>query len=281
MLKRKAKQIRENKHRRPAMSKMPRWRHRVGLGGVLGGVCLALVFVLVHDIVTQARMFRAEHIVVEGNRHLSRQAVLDLAGIVPGGNIFAVNLSRARKRLLTSGWIAAARVGRHIPDTLVVRLTERMPVVRLDLGRQYLMGMDGRIIAEVPPGSDNRLPVVTGLYYTDLALSGEAPSGPFAALLRLLRVADGDDGPLSLGKLTRIHMDRDLGARVHTAGRLSTVWLGLGSYGEKYRRLAWAEGQMTGQAPHGNLCILDLESDTRIVVRPVPGEDPDETTRRS
>ncbi len=110
---------------------------------MLGLVCMGLLFILGYDIMTQGRMFAAREIAVLGNRQLSEARVLSLAGIDPGVNIFAVNLSLARKRLISDGWIAEARVGREIPDRLVIRVREHVPQAILDLGKKYVMSREG------------------------------------------------------------------------------------------------------------------------------------------
>lgn len=253
------------------------------LFGTLGIVCLGLLFILGHDIMTQTRMFAAKQVVVLGNRQLPEARVLSLSGIDPGVNIFAVNLSLARKRLLSDGWIAEARVGREIPDRLVIRVREHVPLAILDLGRKYIMSREGTIIKEFSETDLPGLPLVSGLYYSDLPLEGDLPREPFASLLQVLTIAQRDEGPLSLPRLERIDVDRDLGITLHADGPVETARIGFRRFAEKYARIDRLLVYLDRQPSDQGLEIIEIESesDGRIVAGPFPEAIEDETIRRS
>jgi len=251
------------------------------LFGTLGIVCLGLLFILGHDIMTQGRMFAAKQIVVLGNYQLSEASVLSLSGIGPGVNIFAVNLSLARKGLLSDGWIAEAHVGREIPDRLVIRVREHVPLAILDLGRKYIMSREGTIIKEFSGTDSPGLPLVTGLYYSDLPLENDSPGEPFASLLQVLTTAQKDGGPLSLPRIQRIDVDRDLGITLHTDGPVETARVGFQPFIEKYARIDRLLGYLDRQQFNQALEIIEIESDGRIVASPFPDAIDDKTIRRS
>ncbi len=248
---------------------------------MLGLVCMGLLFILGYDIMTQGRMFAAREIAVLGNRQLSEARVLSLAGIDPGVNIFAVNLSLARKRLISDGWIAEARVGREIPDRLVIRVREHVPQAILDLGKKYVMSREGTIIQEYNEADFPGLPFVSGLYYSDLPLGGESSREPFVSLLSVLAIAQKDEGPLSLSQLERIDVDRDLGITLHTDGIVETARIGFGRFPEKYARIDRLLAYLNRQPSDPALKILEIESDDRIVAGPFPEAMEDKTVRRS
>jgi cell division protein FtsQ len=248
--------------------------------GTLGIFCLSLLFIFGHDIITQGRMFTARHIEVLGIRQLSESHVLSLAGIQPEANIFQVNLSLARKRLLSDGWIAEARVGRVIPDGLVVRVREHEPAVILDLGEKYLMSRAGTIIKKWEETDASGFPLVTGLDYSDLPLD-DPPGRSFDALLTVLSVARKASGPLSLDRIERIDLDRDLGVTLHAAGPVKTARIGFGKYREKYDRIDRLMGFLTPQLSDQAVEFIDIERDSRVVAGPFPEVISGKTTRRS
>ena len=251
------------------------------LFGTLGVVCLGLLFILGYDIMTQGRMFAAKEIVVLGNRQLSEARVLSLSGIDSGVNIFAVNLSLARRRLLSDGWIAEARVGREIPDRLIVRVREHVPLAILDLGKKYLLSREGTIIQECSETGFPGVPLVTGLYYSDLPLNGDSPREPFSSLLKALTIAQKDEGPLALSQLERIDVDRDLGITLKADGVVETARIGFGQFTEKYARIDRLLDYLHRQPSDPALRIIEIESDDRIVVGPFPEAMEDKTVRRS
>jgi cell division protein FtsQ len=237
----------------------------VWLGGI---VFLSLLFVFGHDVVTQGRMFAAGKIEVIGNRHLTDARILELAGIQPQQNIFAVNLRVARKRLLSDGWIAEARVGREIPDRLVVRIREHEPLARIDLGENYMLSREGTIIKHWEETDGFVLPVVTGLDYSDIPLKGEEASALFGALMRVFRIVRSDEGAFALARLDRVDVDRDLGITLYANGPVKSARIGFGKYDEKIKRVKRMLASIERNPSDPALEIAELESDNRIVAGP-------------
>ena len=280
------RKVRRNKTRSSAEGSAPLSVRRASrtsslLFGILGIACLSLLFILGYDIITQGRMFAARQIVVLGNRQLSEAYILSLSGIDPGVNIFAVNLSLARKRLLSDGWIAEARVGREIPDRLVIRVREHVPLVILDMGKKFIMSREGTIIKESSETDMPVLPRVTGLSYSDLPSEGDSPRDPFLSLLQALMIAQKDGGPLSLRRLKRIDVDRDLGITLRADGPVGTARIGFRQYAEKYERVNRLVGFLNRQSTDQPLVINEIESDDRIVAGPFPEGMEDKIIRRS
>ncbi len=244
----------------------------IGLYSVLitgaGILFLSLLFVLGHDVVTQGSMFKARQVVVLGNRHVTEAEILELADIEPGSNIFAVNLGKARKQLLSNGWIAEARVGREIPDRLVIRIREHEPVALVDLGEKYVLSREGSVIKRLKETDAFVLPLVTGLTYSDIPLEGGGCNESFAALMQVLQIAWSDEGVLSLASLERIDVDRGLGITLHAKGPVKSARIGFAGYDEKYRRVDRLLASLQRGPSDPALEIMELESDSRIVAGP-------------
>jgi cell division protein FtsQ len=234
----------------------------------IGVLFLSLLFVLGHDVMTQGRMFTAKQIVVLGNRHLTEERVLELADIQPGSNIFSVNLGTARKRLLSDGWIAEARVGREIPDRLVVRIREHEPLALLDLEDKYILSREGTIIKRWEETDTFVLPLVKGLTYSDIPLNDVAHTTPFAVLMRVFKIARSNEGPLSLDRLEEIDVDRDLGITLFAKGPVKSAYIGFDRYDEKFRRVDRLLASIDRSSSDPALEIMELESDNRIVAGP-------------
>ncbi len=65
---------------------------------------------------------------VETDGVLTRDQVLDSAGLREGMNIFHVNLDQARERLETLPLVQKAQVQRHLPNKVAIILVERRPI---------------------------------------------------------------------------------------------------------------------------------------------------------
>jgi cell division septal protein FtsQ len=72
-------------------------------------------------------------------------ALRDLIGVSPGENLFAVRTAPIAERIEALAPVAAVRVEVRLPDTLLVRVTEREAVLvwRLSDGRRFLVDRDG------------------------------------------------------------------------------------------------------------------------------------------
>ena len=151
----------------------------------------------------------------------------------------------------------------------------------LDLGEKYIMSREGTIITKWDGQSPQGLLLVTGLSYADLPLESAKPDQPFAALMQVLAVARKDAGPLSLARLKRIEVDRDLGITLHADGPVETARLGFYRYTEKYARIGRLLGHLNRQTSDPPLKIVEVESDSRIVAGPFPEALQDNTGRRS
>ncbi|GGR45049.1 hypothetical protein GCM10008959_02690 [Deinococcus seoulensis] len=100
-------------------------------------------------------------VTVEGNRRLPEGRVVELAGLQGSFGWLYYGAWRARG-LLDSPWVASASVTRVFPDTVQIRVTERVARVRLQRpdGSVVAVSVDGTPL----PGAVNtqKLPLVSG-----------------------------------------------------------------------------------------------------------------------
>lgn len=100
-------------------------------------------------------------VTVTGNLRLSEAQVRNLAGLTPGFAWPYYGAWRAQG-LRRSPWITSATVTRRFPDTVEVRVTERVPFARLQQpgGRVVVLAEDGTVL----PGARgvDALPLLTG-----------------------------------------------------------------------------------------------------------------------
>lgn len=129
-----------------------------GFFPALGLFCLALSLY----VFSQSPFFALERAEVHGSRTLTAEELLSLAGLRYGENLFELDLRQGAGRLLEHPRIAAARLGRRLPDRVLIRLTER-PAVGL-LGTNaglFAIAADGRVLGRAV-SADGDHPVITG-----------------------------------------------------------------------------------------------------------------------
>ena len=290
------KRIRKNRFRRKRTKVMGRF---LG-GGVkifaigVGISLLSVFFILCHDVITQWEAFRVERITLTGNQRLNREQVCEQSLIQPGANIFAVNLTAARKRLLAHPWIAEAYIQREIPDGIHIHIREHRAMAVIDLGRKFLLDDAGTLFKELESKDTENLPVVHGLSYADVEIDHAASrhrkstvpldgekrdlrryNSPYDALVTLLQIGNEIDSVIPNTLVGRIDVDRETGITVHMTEGPRIVRLGFGEYAAKYavlrRLLAYLAQGPVGDWHRAE--AVDLNNLNRIVVRPLYDSD--------
>ena len=63
-----------------------------------------------------------EHIEIIGNRHLSKEQIVQILDIDIGTPIFHVDIEKSLQALSDNGWVQAAIIKRILPNTLLIEL---------------------------------------------------------------------------------------------------------------------------------------------------------------
>jgi cell division protein FtsQ len=148
-------------------------------------VALPLFLVVAFAVASYTPLFHVREVRVEGADELSRERVLELAGVGPGTNVFHLDVGASERALTADPWIASATVERHLPGSVVIRIDERTPVARAVVGSTVAaLAGDGVIL---PGASTARLPDIRASVgeLTDEVRGGAA--GALAALDPALR----------------------------------------------------------------------------------------------
>ena len=234
---------------------------------VVVGISVAIAWGAHRYAITTPR-FAIRQLDVRGNRHHSADQLAHVAGIERGQNLFAVDAPAAEKKLLDNPWVRSAKVGRELPGTLRIEVTERdvAAVTVLEDGL-YLVTPEGEPFKQVDRGDPTDLPVITGIGPRDLALDRARAIDRIAVGLEVLREYEA----LPLAKVfepQEVHLGPE-GTVTLTVGKKGmTFELGAGPFRQKLLMAARvvAKVQATGELP--GIVFLDSEAHPeRVVVR--------------
>jgi cell division protein FtsQ len=241
----------------------------VSLLVAMGGT--SLLFILGHDALMQSSCFKAREILVEGNRRLSREAILEEADVRPGDNILEINLKGLRYRLLANPWITAADVWRELPDKIHVRVTERVPIAKIALNKAFYLDDTGQIVA--PAGSSDQIevPLVTGLTLADINDESQKDSKVFGAVKKTLRLSRLRGSALPIHMLHRIHADPDRGVTLFAFDGKVAIDMGFEDYRSKFNRLGELMSHFKQDGQVLDIEYIHLKDVERVVVRPSEG----------
>jgi cell division protein FtsQ len=229
---------------------------------------VSLLFVFSYDFLTQCDYFKAKGLVVVGTNRLTQDQVLQQANITNGVNIFSVNLSKVRKRLLAHSWIEDAEVRRELPSGINIRIKEQKPLAVLDLGRKFIINTHGEIFKEMDQTDRCNLPMISGLEFSDINVKGELRSIPFDAVMKILELGQNSESILPCSLIRRIHVDREMGLTIYAFDNIREIKIGYNNYPDKYAMLKDVLFYLEKNGEFSRLESIDLNNLNRIVVNP-------------
>lgn len=107
--------------------------------------------------------FEVRHVEVSGVAHSAKLGIYAAAFEGASNSMLAVDLDAVRARLKALPWVADASVTRRLPDTLVVRITERVPVALWQFHhRLYAIDRTGALLTDERLSRFAQLPLVVG-----------------------------------------------------------------------------------------------------------------------
>jgi cell division protein FtsQ len=102
------------------------------------------------------------------------RAALDLAtSRYVGRNLFRIDIDRMQRDLGRLGWVRSIHVEKSLPDTLRIRITERVPVALVRTSDRLLyVDEEGAAFAELSPAAgDDDLPLICDAHGPELTRS--------------------------------------------------------------------------------------------------------------
>jgi cell division protein FtsQ len=107
--------------------------------------------------------FEVRSVEVSGLKHMKRLPVYTAALDGASDSMLLVDLDDVRARLLMLPWVEDASVGRNLPDTLAIHVTERQPfAIWQNHGRHSLIDAGGAVLPVGDLAKFSKLPIVVG-----------------------------------------------------------------------------------------------------------------------
>lgn len=117
----------------------------------------------IRDGIANAAGFRIASVAITGEKQLTREEILYIAGITGRASLLFLNAGDARERLKANPWIADATVLKLFPDRLHVAVTERRAFALWQKdGRVSVIARDGVIVEPFVAPHVAHLPFVVG-----------------------------------------------------------------------------------------------------------------------
>lgn len=198
--------------------------------------------------------FNVQNLLIDGRVHIDREQLKKLLGIQKNTSIFAYDLEAIQERLSKISWVKSAIVERRLPDTIYVRLEERVPVALWQRnGKLSLVDSEGFVLADKNLQAFNHMIVITG---------DNAPNNA-AELVGLIRVEPELQD--------RIEIARWIGNRRWDIKLKNGITLRLPEDDAGFAIKRLSEAQKNEQVLDRQVEAIDLRDPMRIVVQTAPG----------
>jgi cell division protein FtsQ len=233
-----------------------------GLGGVGYGVPAAWAWCKAHSY------FAVREISIVGHARLTREEVMQWAGVRPGTSIWDAVPGPVAVRLRGHAWIEHASVRRTFPGSVRIELRERKPAAIARLQQLHYVDDQGHILGALRDADSTDFPFITGLEEENAG--NFAPVALQRAALVLRRCAETG----WLESVSEIHVERRRGVTLFPLHTAVPIILGWGNWEEKLERAARALSAWEGRESE----VLQVDASFRdlVIVRLRHRRDPAE-----
>ena len=212
----------------------------------------------------------ADQIVVEGNRFVPGDAIVEKFSADMGRSVVRVPLGERRKALETLPWVEQALVQRVLPNRIRVEITERTPVAFLRTASELSLVDSHGVIFERPVEGEFRFPVVSGITESVPREQREQRMNSYVQFMKEIELTQpGADDRISEVDLSDASDVRatltGLGSDSGSASPI-LVHFGDSDFGNRYHLLAENVDQWRASA--GSVDSVDLRFARQVVVNP-------------
>jgi cell division protein FtsQ len=252
---------------------------------VVGKVVLALAItaailwggrLAVRHVMASPR-FAVREIQVTLAAHVTRDEVLELAGVDEGDRLLAIDTDPVAAKIAAHPWVKSARVRRQLPSTLIIDLTERRAAAVVAMGGLYLVDETGHPFKKATMEEADGLPVLTGIDRSRYAELKEAGEAAFREALALLADYGARPGRPALSEL---NIDPRFGFSLFLLDGGAEVRLGRGDFSKKLARLDQIFEAVKVNPGMGALRVVHLDhldgtdgSRVTVGLAPTPGQE--------
>jgi cell division protein FtsQ len=214
-------------------------------------------------------LVKPDQIEVNGNRIVSREAVLQQFVQDRNRSVLRVPLDVRRSEIERISWVESASVQRILPNRLRIEVTERTPVAFARNGRELALIDAHGVILDRPQGEDMHFPIVNGVSEDVPKDQREKRMQTYEEFIKdvdLVRAGSSD-------RVSEIDLSNPKDLRVVMTGLASandaqavTIHFGSSEFTGKYKMLVDNFSQW--QANAGRVQSIDLQYTRQVVVNP-------------
>ena len=147
--------------------------------------------------------FYAKKVIVEGNKYVEANKIVELSGITANTNILYMNVRNIKDSLLTNSYLRNVKLKRKLPNTIVIEIDERTPRYAINNNANIYILDQELFILEIRADNPLGLPELVGLDITGMDLGDKATdSGRIKYFIEnYTRLMDSLSEPISINRI--------------------------------------------------------------------------------
>ncbi len=206
--------------------------------------------------------FRVATIDVRGADRISGERVVQVAGLVPGTNVFRVDPRAVVARVEAMPEIRRAELIRELPNRLTLVIEERRPFTLVHGDRLHWLDEDGHVIGDARQAVATSVPVIGGLTEDEIASMASGPTPRVRDALALIRTLLRNGSRL-VADISEIDVGHGDGPVLYTMDGVE-IRLGSDDWTDRLARLEGVLAQIAGQ--DSRVSVVDLRFRDQVVL---------------
>jgi cell division septal protein FtsQ len=224
-----------------------------------------------NQLVYENRSFAIQQIEIETDGVISVDQLRRWSKVKPGENLLALDLAQVKRDLELVPMLKTVALERVLPGTLRIRITEREPIAQVNVPRVrqdeielvvFHVDAEGYVMVPLDPlqravplhGIDDRMPVLSGINFSDLQPGRRIESPQMDAALKLIQ-AFASSTMASLVELRRIDVSSPPVLTL-TTGQGSEITFSHADFDRQLRR--WQQVHQQCARYNRTIATLDL-----------------------
>lgn len=188
---------------RPEQIQYPRKDKRLLSNQGFIGLLLVLVVLIAGLLFIKSSYFTVGSVIVEGNKYVSIEDVYRIADIPEAINIFSLNTTNIKMRLMRDLRIAETDVSRRFPGTIVISIKERKPMAYIASSYGFLeLDKQGVVLAVFKNLKQINVPMITGIRLENQYVSDKIENAVIKNIVNYLSLLD----EVTLNQLSEINL---------------------------------------------------------------------------
>lgn len=168
-----------------------RQERRVIPPGLFVVLFFVLILLIAFFLFINASFFNVGSVIVQGNKYVSTEEVYRIAGIPDTINIFRLNTTEIKNRLMRDLRISEVIVSRQFPAAIVLDIKERHPLAYTANSFGFVqIDKEGVVLAVLKNLKEVNVPIITGIRLGNVYVGDKVETPPVKDILGYLDTLD-------------------------------------------------------------------------------------------